>query len=199
MLFKLIQSDKNISDTEFNKIYPHWIRELALTDFSPLEVSKVAVGWLSEPGISKILDIGAGAGKFCTIGASVSTAVFYGVEQRIELCTIGKEVCERFRISNVDMIHANVMDIAFKDYDAFYFFNSFHENLSVDERMDDTVMLNRELYKQYSDYVREQLNGMPDGTKVVTYFSHQREIPACYQLQCSDFDQKLKLWIKTAS
>lgn len=53
MLFKLIQSDKNISDTEFNKIYPHWIRELALTHFSPLEVSKVAVGWLSEPGISK--------------------------------------------------------------------------------------------------------------------------------------------------
>ncbi|MBK9271409.1 MAG: SAM-dependent methyltransferase [Saprospiraceae bacterium] len=196
MLLKLIQSGQQISDAEFNKIYPPAIRKLALTHFSPLEVSKQAVEWLSHPGVSKILDIGAGAGKFCTIGAVCSDAYYYGVEQRLDLCSIARGVCERFKISRVEMIHANVLDISFRDFEAFYFFNSFHENLSVEERIDDSLLLHRDLYNRYSEHVREQLDGMPQGTRLVTYFSHLKEIPASYQLQCSEFDRKLKLWIK---
>ena len=62
--------------------------------------------------------------------------------------------------------------------------------------IDNTVDLNRELYKEYSTYVREQLDTLPVGTRLVTYYSFLTEIPDSYEVQFAIIDEKLKMWEK---
>jgi hypothetical protein len=99
-------------------------------------------------------------------------------------------------LTDIVFIHANITDIAFRDYDAFYFFNAFYENMHETGKMDDDIPLNQDLYTSYSLYVKEQLAVMPIGTKLATYFSYLKEIPDNYALMKSDFDNKLKMWKK---
>lgn len=197
MLFKLIKANKDIKDEEFDHIYPEAIQKISDTHFTPVRVSKFAAKALAERPNIRILDIGSGVGKFCTIGSVCSEGYFVGVEQRTGLCNIAKEVCSRFNLTKVEIINANILDITFTDFDAFYFFNPFQENLSVNERIDDEVTLQRELFLLYSHFVKEQLDTMPVGTKMVTYHSFQKEIPESYSLKLSAFNEKLKVWEKT--
>lgn len=196
MLFKLIKANKDIEDEEFDHIYPEAVRKVADTHFTPIQVSKFAAKALADRPNIKILDIGAGVGKFCTIGSVCSEGYFVGVEQRTGLCNIAKAVCNRYNLTNIEIINANILDISFADFDAFYFFNPFQENLSIDERIDHEVELKRELFYEYSLFVREQLAAMPIGTKIVTYYSFLREIPKSYALKLSAFNEKLKVWEK---
>ncbi|MCB0634489.1 MAG: class I SAM-dependent methyltransferase [Saprospiraceae bacterium] len=197
MLFKFIKANKAIEDEEFDHIYPEAIREVADTHFTPIQVSKFAARALADRPNIKILDIGSGVGKFCTIGSVCSEGYFVGVEQRTGLCNIAKGICSRYNLTNVEIINANILDISFTDFEAFYFFNPFQENLSVAEKIDDEVELRRELFYEYSLFVKEQLAAMPTGTKIVTYYSFLREIPESYTLKSSAFNEKLKVWEKT--
>ncbi len=197
MLFKLIKANKDVEDEEFDYIYPKAIRKVADTHFTPIKVSKFAANALVDRPNIKVLDIGAGVGKFCTIGSVCSDGYFVGVEQRTGLCNIAKGVCRRYNLANVEIINANILDITFANFDAFYFFNPFQENLSLAERIDDKVELKRDLFYEYSLFVKEQLAAMPIGTKLVTFYSSQREIPKNYALKLSAFNEKLKVWEKT--
>jgi hypothetical protein len=197
MLFNLIKSNKKIEDDAFDSIYPDAIRSVADNHFTPIHVSKIAAKLLAVRPNIRILDIGAGVGKFCAIGSVCSKGYFVGVEQREGLCNIAKDILKRYRLTNVEMINANILDISFADFEAFYFFNSFQENVYQAERLDDAVELKKELYHEYSLYVREQLSQMPTGTKIVTYYSLLKEIPNNYSLKLSMLDGSLKVWEKT--
>ena len=99
-------------------------------------------------------------------------------------------------MTNVKFIHSNITAIKFKDFNAFYFYNPFYENVCLSGRIDEKVELRRDLYDKYSLYVKEQLAEMPIGTKLVTYFSYLKEIPESYKVHFSCFDDKLKMWEK---
>jgi hypothetical protein len=118
------------------------------------------------------------------------------VEQRKHLHDLSKSIAQKYNLTNLLFINSNITDISFKDYDGFYLFNPFYENMNASGKMDDLVELKRELYDEYSLYVKIQLDTKPIGTKLVTYFSYLTEIPKSYKMQFSDFDGKLKMWEK---
>jgi len=197
MIFKHIKSNLDIEDDEFDLIYPENIKLVAEIHFTPVNVSKIAARYLVERKGFKILDIGSGAGKFCMIGSACTDGYFTGVEQRKSLCAVAQKVSKKYNLTNVKFINANVLDIAFKDFDAFYFYNSFYENICASGDINNEVELTLDLYVKYSNYVKEQLDLMPIGTKLVTYFSYLKEIPNSYKVKISTLDDKLKMWEKT--
>ena len=199
MIFKNIHSNIEIDDTDFNLIYPNKIKKIADIHFTPIQVSKTAAQYLADREGVKILDVGSGAGKFCMIGSACTDGHFIGVEQRKGLCTVAKRIKRKYNLTNVEFINANITDIPFKEFDAFYFFNSFYEHISVfANKIDDEIALDRKLYSFYSAYVKEQLDSMPIGTKLVTYFSFLKEIPDSYKVKFTKFDEKLKMWEKVS-
>ena len=197
MLFKYIQSDIEVADSEFDLIYPRKIKEVSKIHFTPVRIAKVAAYYLAGNAGTKVLDVGSGAGKFCMIGSACTEGHFYGVEQRKNLCSAAKRISNHYNLTNVQFINSNITDVEFKAFDAFYCFNPFYENVNVLGRIDDKVELNRKLYDDYSEYVKEQLTDMPIGTKLVTYYSFLKEVPDSYQVQFAAFDEKLKFWEKT--
>jgi len=196
MLFEYLKSGIEVEDSVFDAIYPETVQELAEIHFTPIAVSQEAARFLADKPNTRILDIGSGAGKFCLVGAACTQGHFTGVEQRENLCAISRELSNHYRLRNVEFIHANITDIRFKDFDAFYFFNSFFENICASGMMDDTIPLDIQLYVKYAVYVKEQLDEMPVGTKLVTYFTYLENIPVSYKVQAVSADGKLKMWEK---
>jgi len=179
------------------QLYPLSIQLLDKLHWSPLPVIYKAVQFLAEKKDAKILDIGSGTGKFCLAGAYYKpSAFFYGVEQRRYLIGHAEAVKEKTGSRKVTFLHKNFTQLNLKEFDGFYFYNSFFECIPGTDKIDDSIAYSPELYHYYSRYLRLQLDEMPAGTRVVTYCSWNDEIPPGYRLVESDTDQLLKFWEK---
>jgi SAM-dependent methyltransferase len=185
-----------IGDHEFDLVYPEWIQELSDRHWTPVDVARKAARLLVTGPGTRVLDIGCGPGKFCAIGASITEGHFTGVEQRGRLADIAKQVAQRRAPARVRIVHANITEVSFRDYDAFYIFNPFEENRIPSRRIDRDVELAPRLYTEYARYVESQLALAPLGTRVVTYHGEFQEIPAGYDCERTAFAGDLKLWIK---
>lgn len=197
MIFEDLKLDIEVTDDEFDDIYPTDIRPLSKRHFSPVAVAKMAAKYLAETPNTKVLDIGSGVGKFCMIGAACTEGVFTGVEQRENLYDLAVSLAQQHDLPNAHFIHGNILSINFKDYDAFYFFNAFFENILVDDSIDDKVELDKDLFFLYSLYLKRQLSKLPIGTKLATYFACSEEIPPCYKVVLTQLEGRFKLWEKT--
>ncbi len=185
-----------LEDEDFNRIYPLSIQKLAKRHWTPVEVAKSAADFLVRHPGSKVLDIGSGAGKFCLVAASTTQGIFTGVEQRKDLADLATEIAVSNDIRNVYFIHANITEIDFSEYNAFYFYNSFQENIEPGARIDEDVETDTRYYERYSDYVNLELSKKPVGTRLVTYWSALYEVPENYRLQFSAYNDMLKFWEK---
>jgi len=140
------------NDTTFDWMYPEYFQLLS-NHWTPLAIARKAAGFLAEPG-ARVLDIGSGIGKFClAAGYHFPKTFFHGVEQRHELFYMAEEAKEYTKLSNVNFIYANITQINFKQFDHFYFYNSFYENINRANKIDDTIELSESLYSFYTQYL----------------------------------------------
>jgi hypothetical protein len=192
-----IQANQTVADVDFDAIYPAELRKFTRLHFSPIEISRhVAMFLTEEKPQAKILDIGSGAGKFCLIGSKCTAGHFVGIERRASLHVIAEQIAEFYSFQNVEFILDNITQHSLKPYDAFYIFNSFYENISFDENITDEVSLQQPNYDTFSAYVKQELEKMPIGTRLATYFCSKSIAPDSYELQQNTFNENLKLWIK---
>ncbi len=186
-----------LEDQEFDGIYPAEIQGLSYRQWTPVKVCRKAAQMLAPHPDFRVLDVGCGPGKFCAVGAAATGAHFTGVEQRERLVKIARHMIRRYKIARVQILHANIMDVGFGGFDSIYLFNPFQENLLDDAlRIDFAVPLEPALYQEYNAYVKAQLEQMPPGTRVATYWGLAEEIPASYECEETAFEGLLKLWIK---
>ena len=185
------------SDTKFDLLYPECIQKLAKRHWTPIAVAKKAAHFLAMENNARILDIGSGVGKFClAAGHYQPKSFFHGVEQRISLQYKSEIARQILRLENVKFIHGNFTTIDFKNYDHFYFYNAFYENLVGTDKIDNSIVYSGELYNYYNRYLYNQLDQKPAGTRLATYHSMEDEIPPAYHVVGSEFDNLLKFWIK---
>ncbi len=183
-------------DAAFDWMYPEHFQLLSLKHWTPLAVARKAAEFLAEPG-ARVLDIGSGIGKFClAAGYHFPETHFYGVEQRHELICHAEEAKGYTQLPNVNFIYANITQVNFKEFDHFYFYNSFYENIDPVNPIDDTIELSESLYTYYTKYLYAALNEKPSGTRLVTFHSLEQEIPPSYKLADVSYDTLLKMWIK---
>lgn len=184
------------SDAEFDALFPVYIQELSALHFTALEVAKIASQFLAPNENARVIDVGAGTGKFCMAGSHFTKGHFTGIEQRPHFVRIGNKVIERLGLERVELIHGNFTDFDLQGFTGVYFYNSFHENLVFSDVLDKKLEYSTELYELYTAHFLKQLNAMPTGACLATYWLGITEIPGSYQLMESHFDNMLKLWIK---
>lgn len=185
------------NDTRFNSLYPENIQTLARRHWTPLNIAKMAAGFIAVDDNVSVLDIGSGVGKFC-LGAAYfkPNAIFYGVEQRKNLIQYAENAANTLGLNNVNFIHGNFTQLSFKDFDHFYFYNSFYENLVDTDKIDDSIDYSGELYHYYSRYLSRQLSDTVSGTRLCTFHSMEDEIPRDFCEVGGALNGLLKFWIK---
>jgi tRNA A58 N-methylase Trm61 len=184
----------DVTDDEFNEIYPANIRELSRMHWTPIAVIKAASQFLVTHAGARVLDIGAGAGKFCLAGAAHTNGDFTGAEQRLELVELTNQLAQQYGLSNARSIHANITTLNFRDYQGLYFFNSYYENIDIYNKIDDAVLSNIGLYEKYTLYTIEQFRNVLPGTRLATYCTPMSMVPKSFQMKDSLFGDRLHLW-----
>ena len=193
---KVPQSVYLNGDDNFNELYPPDIKRLAKQHWTPLHVTRLVVNFLGGKDL-KILDIGSGVGKFCLAAAYYAPDTrFYGIEQRDYLIEHAKNAQKDLRVKNVSFIHGSFTKLDLREYDHFYFFNSFYENINDYDRIDENIEYSESLFDYYVGYLYSELQQLPKGTKIATYHSFHGEIPIGYEMIESHLNGDLNFWIK---
>jgi SAM-dependent methyltransferase len=196
MVFSLLRMGIDVTDDDFDNIYPGDVRENEPKHWTPVAVAKSAAQFLAPRSGIRVLDIGSGHGKFCMIGAATTRGYFVGVEQRKDLVDLAQRLSFKYGLANVKFIHSNITSIHFGQYRAFYFYNAFYENIDLLNRKNQAVGLHTELYDLYSMYLAKELATLPIGTKLATYCSPLSIVPQSFRLVDSVHNGNLNLWEK---
>ncbi len=185
------------SDWDFNQLYPKSIQALARGHWTPVSVARKAAMFLGLEKNVRVLDIGSGVGKFALAAAYYTPKAFYtGVEQRKYLVGHALMAKDITGLSNVSFLHGNFTQVDFRNYDNFYFYNSFFENLSGKDKIDESIDYSAELYDYYNRYLFKKLEQTPEGTRLATFHSLEDEVPPDFHHVGSEMDGLLKFWIK---
>ena len=187
---------QHLEDFEFDQIFPDDVRNRSRVHWTPVSVARQAAQFLVTMPQTRVLDIGCGPGKFCAIGASATEGHFTGVEQRANLVQAGMEMIRTYGLQRVQLIHGNITEIPFANFDAFYLFNPFQENLLPSLRIDAEVETEPHLYDDYAGHVSRELARLPLCTRVVTYWGEGDEVPGCYECVGTACGGYMKMWIK---
>lgn len=190
-----------VADTFFDRLYPDEISKISSTFWTPVKVARCASEWLTAGGATRVLDIGAGVGKFCIVGALTTGVEFVGVEHRPHLVAIARQAVWQLGVKGVRIIDGSFATLAWDDYQAYYFFNPFQENVAQERflRVDDSVELSPRRFHDEIDRVQDLLARAPIGARVATYHGFGGEMPAGYQaVQQPAHMGDLRYWLKVA-
>jgi len=199
MVIKRLRLNIDVSDDDFDALLPAKYEAISKKHWTSVRAARLASDFLVEKFGTRVLDIGSGVGKFCMVGALTTNGFFTGVEQRYELVNVARRLSTDYSIGNVRFIHGNITSIRFADYDAFYFYNSFYENIEVESRIDNSLKVDIKLYHDYSTYVTEQLASLLPGSRLATNCTATGIIPKSFKLVDSVYHGKLDFWEKIAT
>lgn len=179
---RMLLSGGSLRDQRFDRLLPSRWRAASNQFWTPLDVVKSASNWLTERGVRSVVDVGSGVGKFCVAGALMSrNCHFTGIEQRVQLCTVARDLARLFRVDDrVSILQGHFGVTETPAADCYYFYNPFEENLfPVQEALDDDVELSPSRFRQELRHFRTLVASMPIGTYVLSYNGVGGRVPDC--------------------
>jgi SAM-dependent methyltransferase len=188
-----------LTDAQFDQVYDDWARRISAHHFTPVAVARRAAKLLTAGGARRVLDIGAGVGKFCIVGALTTAAEFVGVEQRSSLVAAAQAAAGTLAADRARFVNADFITLDFKQFDAFYVFNPFEELLNVEVMpIDQTTEISPARFDRAVLSLISKLGEAPAGARLLTYFGYGGPKPPGYRLirQEPAGQDALALWQK---
>lgn len=185
-----------VDDAEFDQLYPGHVRRLSAVHWTPVSAALRAAALLApEPGMT-VLDVGAGAGKLCCIGALAHGGHWRGIERNASLVTAARTVALRLGVADATRFDTgDVQSVDWDRFDSLYFYNPFESVLFGFGCPD------RNGWSAFADHVacaEERLSALSAGTRVVTFHGFGGEMPSGFALAFTESigEGQLALWIK---
>lgn len=185
-----------ISDAELDELFPEELRERSRLHWTPVAIAMRAALLLAPaPGV-RVLDVGAGVGKLCLVGALMTGATWWGIEQDATLVSAANHAAWALDVSRrTRFVHGDGSRLAWDDFDALYFYNPFG-----------TLMLapHASAFVRYATLqstlrrVEQRLANTRVGTRVVTYHGFGGKLPAGFALVSREpaGGDALELWVR---
>jgi predicted RNA methylase len=188
-----------VSDAELDQVFPEDLRERSPLHWTPVAVAIRAAELLAPSPDLRVLDVGAGVGKLCVIGALVTGAVWWGIEQDAVQVAAAQHAAWALGVEHrTRFVHGDGSRLAWDEFDAFYFYNPFT-----------TVMLapHASPFVRYATVqstlrrVEQRLATARPGTRVVTFHGFGGQLPAGFTRVEREpaGDDALELWIRDAA
>jgi hypothetical protein len=147
----------------------------------------------------RVLDVGAGVGKCCLVGAMSSRATWFGVEQHAACALVAEQLSRELGVSaRTRFLHGDVFGLDWEDFDALYLYNPFELSLFSESAGPDNPA---EYLAQIAD-AEDRLARMGVGTRVVTLNGFGGTMPPTYRLLGQEHVNRLGAdlvaWIQTS-
>ena len=184
-LLESIVSGEKTYDFEFDQALPPRLRALADIHWSPIEVARTIAFALKDCPRARFIDIGAGPGKLCLLLALMTDWEIYGIEQREDLVTVARQICDENAPGRVHMIHGNMLTLDWDHFDIFYLYNPFQEHMCGRDGtvpIDRKIHMTRRFYAKYVDEVFRQLVLLKAKQRVITFHGYGGRLPTSLKL-----------------
>jgi SAM-dependent methyltransferase len=186
------------SDRAFDELAPPELRHLSESHWTPIDVAIQVATLLAPTRNARVLDIGSGIGKVCSVGALSSSASWFGVEQHEELAMTAERLARGLGVSTqTTFLHGDAFTLDWTDFDALYLYNPFEVPLFPNADEHEHAL---EFALQVTS-VEKRLAAMPVGTRVVTYHGFGGVMPASYELVYQErvpLGMDLAAWVQSA-
>jgi hypothetical protein len=116
-----------VLDARFDRLFEEALRLRAGLHFTPVAVAARAAAWLTGGGATEVADLGAGAGKFCLVGAATTAARFTGIERRPWLVDVARDLARRLGLERAQFLVGDLRRVPLGRYQAFYVYDPFSE------------------------------------------------------------------------
>jgi len=181
------------TDHEFDRLVPSELRHLSNVHWTPVSVAIRATSLLDPKSGSRVLDIGAGVGKQCAVGALSSRAHWFGIEQHAVMVSAAKRLAATLGVADrTTFIHGDAFSIDWTDYDGLYLYNPFKISSAQ-------LGSERERHRDIAR-VQERFEAMGSGTRIVMLHGFGGVMPSSYELvhqeRLSSSELDLVLWTK---
>jgi len=187
----------DVEDHELDGLFPEWARRRSRLHWTPIAVARRAARWLVTGPRSRVLDVGAGVGKFALVGALVTEGSFVGVEQRQEMVDVALAAARGLGARRASFVHGDMADLDWSSFDGVYLYNPFLEDLRDDGPLDRTGDDRADTFTAYVRLVQERLAAAPVGTRVATFHGFGGELPPGYHEEPQPTPiRDLSLWRK---
>lgn len=183
-------------DALFDRVFPAEQRFRSYLHWTPVDVARRACALLAPERNMRVLDIGAGVGKLCLVGAMHSDARWFGIERDREMVRVAIAAAEQLGVAaRTSFAHGKLAQVDWPAFDAFYLFNPFAETLFA---CDGDALERRERYVADIAFVQDQLASARPGTRVVTYHGFGGDFPPGYELVHREpaHEDELCVWVQ---
>jgi SAM-dependent methyltransferase len=190
-------------DEAFDRVYPASVNYRSYVHWTPVDVARRAALLLVTGEGTRVLDVGAGAGKFCIVGALATRGRFYGVEQVPHLVEAARNAADRYGVGRrAHFVVGDIRSVDWRDFDAFYLYNPFCEYLGrMSSRADHAISVAPGVRRELIEFTTTQLANAATGTRVATYHGFGGEMPRAYRrvLREGYGADVIELWVKEPS
>lgn len=193
-----LRAHRPVTDAELDALLPPELRARSAEYWTPVDVATTAVRWLVDGGATRLLDVGAGVGKLCTIAATQTDLRVVGVERRAHLVDAARALARALGLeARVTFVVGDLDAVRLDDHDALYLYNPFSEGLYPRaSRLDDTVEIGPGRAQADIDRIERALVDLAPGVQVVTYGGYGGRMPDSFRcVRAADFDGgQLRCW-----
>lgn len=193
-----LKAGRAVSDGRFDQLFPPEVRVHSKVHFTPVKVALRARDWLGADPSLRVLDVGSGCGKFCLVFAASGPGKVTGVEQRPNLHAVAEAGARALGLGNATFVCGRMEDLDWRGFNAFYFFNPFYERIAHRQGIDDRTPPHAALYFDHIRTVRDKLDQVKSGSRVVTYHGMGGRLPPDWVLIRSEeiHTDELQVWVK---
>lgn len=185
----------DVSDAEFDQVFPEELRDRSHLHWTPVAIAVRAAALLAPSPDMRVLDVGAGVGKLCLIGALVTGATWWGIEQDPGQIAAANHAAWALDVApRTRFVHGDGSRLDWDEFDALYFYNPFS-----------TLMLapHASPFVRYATIqgtlrrIEQRLATTRPGTRVVTFHGFGGRLPAGFTRVSREpaGDDALELWV----
>ena len=185
-----------VADAELDQVFPEELRDRSHMHWTPVAIAMRAAELLAPTPSARVLDVGAGVGKVCLVGALVTGATWWGIEQDPVLVAAAKHAAWALDVDRrTRFVQGDGSRLAWDEFDALYFYNPFS-----------TLMLapHASPFVRYATIqstlrrIEQRLASARAGMRVVTYYGFGGKWPPGYTRISREpaGGDALELWIR---
>jgi len=177
------------------------LRHLSKVHWTPVDIAVRAVSLLCPRPDTRVLDIGAGVGKLCMVGALSRRGICCGIEQHASLVCDAMKLARQLRIERrTTFLHGDAFAVDWRQFDALYLYNPFE--LDPSPAGASASAADQHHSRAQATRARERLATLRRGTRVVTLHGFGDVMPPGFELVYHErmpvHDLDLVLWVRAS-